>query len=107
MKKNHSKVGLDLIEAMTEVRDHLDEKITLKELSDRIRSPKPMSKREIKRIRERSIHASQGAFARMMNVEKVTVEKWESGKNKPSGARPCEFETYLLASLYPRRNHRL
>ena|ERR1700733_8227671 len=85
MKKKHSKAGLELIEAMKEVREHLDEKITLKELSDRIRPPKPMSKRAIKLIREQSIHASQGAFARMMNVEKVTVEKWESGKNKPSG----------------------
>jgi putative transcriptional regulator len=86
MKKKHSKTGLELIAAMTEVRGHVQGKVTLKTLSDRIRSPKPISKKEIKLLRERSFHASQGAFARVMNVKKVTVEKWERGENKPSGA---------------------
>jgi putative transcriptional regulator len=86
MKKKHSKAGLELIEAMKEVRDHVDEKITLKELGERIRPPRPLSRGKIKLIREKTVHASQGAFARMMNVEKVTVEKWESGRNAPSGA---------------------
>lgn len=32
-----------------------------------------------------AVHASQGYFARALNVSASTVQQWESGKKKPSG----------------------
>ena len=40
---------------------------------------------EIKRIREAN-KVSQPVFARYLNTSKSTVEKWETGAKKPSGA---------------------
>ncbi len=41
--------------------------------------------REIKRIRK-SCKISQPVFARYLNISESTVEKWETGAKKPSGA---------------------
>ncbi|MEA2999547.1 MAG: putative transcriptional regulator [Sphingomonadales bacterium] len=40
---------------------------------------------EIKRLRE-SHHVSQPVFARYLNTSESTVEKWEAGTKRPSGA---------------------
>ncbi len=40
---------------------------------------------EIKRLREAN-HVSQPVFARYLNTSESTVEKWETGAKKPSGA---------------------
>lgn len=40
---------------------------------------------EIKRLRERN-KVSQPVFARYLNTSESTVEKWEAGTKKPSGA---------------------
>ena len=40
---------------------------------------------EIKRLRERN-KVSQPVFARYLNTSESTVEKWETGAKKPSGA---------------------
>jgi putative transcriptional regulator len=40
---------------------------------------------EIKQLRE-SNHVSQPVFARYLNTSESTVEKWETGAKKPSGA---------------------
>jgi putative transcriptional regulator len=40
---------------------------------------------EIQAIRARS-HVSQAVFARVLNVGTTTVQKWEQGVKKPSGA---------------------
>lgn len=39
---------------------------------------------DVVRIRN-GVHASQGYFARALNVSSSTVQQWESGKKKPSG----------------------
>lgn len=39
----------------------------------------------IKRLRE-NLHVSQAVFAAYMNASVSTVQKWENGKKKPSGA---------------------
>ena len=40
---------------------------------------------QIKQLRE-SHHVSQPVFARYLNTSESTVEKWEAGAKKPSGA---------------------
>ena len=44
-----------------------------------------LSPREIKELRE-SYHVSQPVFARYLNTSESTVEKWETGGKRPSGA---------------------
>jgi putative transcriptional regulator len=40
---------------------------------------------EIKQLRETN-HVSQPVFARYLNTSESTIEKWETGAKKPSGA---------------------
>jgi putative transcriptional regulator len=43
------------------------------------------SSEDIRAIRKRT-HLSQAVFAKVLNVEPVTVQKWEQGAKKPGGA---------------------
>jgi putative transcriptional regulator len=45
----------------------------------------PMAPAEIKQLRETN-KVSQPVFARYLNTSASTVEKWETGAKKPSGA---------------------
>ena len=45
----------------------------------------PIAPEEIKQIREAN-NVSQPVFARYLNTSESTVEKWETGAKKPSGA---------------------
>jgi putative transcriptional regulator len=45
----------------------------------------PIAPAEIKRLREAN-EVSQPVFARYLNTSESTVEKWETGAKKPSGA---------------------
>lgn len=47
--------------------------------------PPPIDAEDIKRLRE-SNNVSQPVFARYLNTSESTVEKWESGAKRPSGA---------------------
>lgn len=47
-------------------------------------APAEMSAEEIQQLREMH-HVSQPVFARYLNTSESTVEKWESGVNRPSG----------------------
>ena len=47
--------------------------------------PLPIEPKEIKRLRK-SHRVSQPVFARYLNISESTVEKWETGAKKPSGA---------------------
>lgn len=44
----------------------------------------PLDGNQIREIRE-STSLSQSSFATLLNMNKGTVSKWESGKKKPSG----------------------
>ena len=44
-----------------------------------------LSPREIKRLRE-TYRVSQPVFARYLNTSESTIEKWETGAKRPSGA---------------------
>ena len=46
---------------------------------------KDLKPREIRAIRER-MNASQGVFARYLNVNTSTVQKWEQGSVRPQAA---------------------
>ena len=47
--------------------------------------PKEYTANEIRGIRDR-LNMSQGFFAEVIGVSKKTVESWEYGRGKPSGA---------------------
>ena len=47
--------------------------------------PLPLEPKQIKRLRT-SHKISQPVFARYLNTSESTVEKWETGAKKPSGA---------------------
>jgi putative transcriptional regulator len=51
----------------------------------RVESPKAYSAYEIKRLRLKE-KASQAVFAAYLNTSVSTVQKWEVGEKKPSGA---------------------
>ncbi len=47
--------------------------------------PEDLGPKQIKALRE-SYHMSQPVFARYLNTHESTVEKWETGATKPTGA---------------------
>ena len=49
------------------------------------RPPKPLSPREIARIREK-LNCSQAVFAMMLNISPKTVQAWEQGSREPGDA---------------------
>lgn len=63
----------------------LDE-ITMREIDGLCLPPiKKYTADDIRRIRAHT-HVSQAVFARCLNVGPTTVQKWEQGAKKPSGA---------------------
>lgn len=64
----------------------LMKEVTLREFDALCLPPiKEYSAAQIKRIRMAN-KASQGVFAEYLNISKSTVQKWEQGLKKPSGA---------------------
>lgn len=64
----------------------VDQVVTLREFDPLALPPVlPLKPDEIKRIRESS-HVSQAVFARLLNTSLSTVQKWEIGQKKPTGA---------------------
>ena len=62
------------------------DKATMREFDESCLAQPPLfAPRDIKRLRERN-KVSQPVFARYLNTSESTVEKWESGAKKPSGA---------------------
>lgn len=61
------------------------DKVTLRDIEALcVRPLLPMSPEEIKELRGK-YGVSQSVFARYLNVQAVTVKKWEQGANSPSG----------------------
>jgi len=62
------------------------DKATMREFDEAcLTKPSAIAPEDIKRLRERN-KVSQPVFARYLNTSESTVEKWESGAKKPSGA---------------------
>ena len=49
------------------------------------RPPKELSAKEIAKLRS-ELNVSQAVFARYLNISTKTVQSWEQGHGKPSGA---------------------
>jgi len=83
MKSEHF---AELKASMSEALAHARGKVTLK-TKDLPLPPKveQISAREIVRLRH-ELNASQGVFARWLNVSRDTAISWETGRRKPSGA---------------------
>ena len=62
------------------------EQVTMRQF-DRLCLPsvEPLKPEQIKRIRERS-RVSQAVFAALLNTSVSTVQKWEIGQKRPTGA---------------------
>ena len=78
----------ELIQALTDVRDHVTgrRKITMRTatvaLPARVEGITPQEVRAIRR----KMKVSQAVFARLLNVPVVTEASWEIGRRNPSGA---------------------
>lgn len=80
-------VEQELIDGLNEVLNHRRNK---KGLTSRVRElPDPApewSAKDVKQLREKTLHMSQTEFAALLNVKPPTVRAWEQGHNTPSGA---------------------
>jgi putative transcriptional regulator len=62
------------------------DKITLREFNRICLAPvQPLMPEEIRHIREK-FNVSQAVFASVLNISTSTVQKWEIGQKKPTGA---------------------
>jgi len=61
------------------------DKQTLRDFELRALPPPSYTAEAIRALRER-LHVSQGVFAAYLNASVSTVQKWENGEKKPSGA---------------------
>jgi putative transcriptional regulator len=78
----------DLVASVESFADHLQgrKKITLR--THTISTPVEVSEMKPKEIvaLRKKLALSQGVFARVLNVPKVTEVSWERGRRKPTGA---------------------
>ena len=85
MKKNQ--FFEDLKEGLVAAIEHREGKIDLKTTSFVVPdAPPKLSKRQIKDIREETLHVSQPIFASFLGVTPAAVKAWEQGTKKPSGS---------------------
>lgn len=77
---------LDMVEeSLRAVGKVKDIKTTLREFDHlRYPAPKEYAPAEIVRLREEKLRMSQAAFALACNAKLSTLQKWESGVNKPT-----------------------
>lgn len=62
------------------------DKATMRDFDETcLTAPPVIAPAQIKQLRE-SNHVSQPVFARYLNTSESTVEKWETGAKRPSGA---------------------
>jgi putative transcriptional regulator len=87
MRKNKSSI-LDAVHETAQGlhRANVLDKITLREF-DLLCLPKiePIQAMEIRQIREQS-NVSQAVFAALLNISLSTIQKWEVGQKRPTGA---------------------
>ncbi|NQZ09243.1 MAG: helix-turn-helix domain-containing protein [Algicola sp.] len=61
-------------------------KLTLREFDERNMSKlEPINGEQIKQLRVDN-HISQGVLAKYLNMSPVSIQKWERGESKPTGA---------------------
>jgi len=87
----------ELIESATQAAEHAEGKRRDLRTTVFPRPPKPMSKRDIVKLRHR-MNWSQAYLARGLNVSIKTVQAWEQGTRKPVGPTLKLLE---IAKHYP------
>lgn len=75
----------DLKQSLIEGLEHAQGKRNDLRTTTLLRPPVLMTKREIIKLRER-MNVSQAVFANYLNISVKTVQAWEQGIGKPSGA---------------------
>ena len=80
-----SEVSTGIMRGLQEMLDHTQGKIELRSNYVAARPPREFTASEIREIRK-NLNMSQGFFAEVIGVSKKTVESWEYGRGKPSGA---------------------
>jgi len=80
-----SEVSKSIMRGLQEMLEHAEGKTELKSRYVAATPPKKYTADEIRQIRDR-LKMSQGFFADVIGVSKKTVESWEYGRGKPSGA---------------------
>jgi len=80
-----SEVSSGIMRGLQEMLDHAQGKTELPSRLVSTTPPRVFSAEEIKEIRN-NLNMSQGFFANVIGVSKKTVESWEYGRGKPSGA---------------------
>lgn len=78
----------DLVKSVEDLASHATGKVKLTLRSSIVTLPpriEPFKAGEIVALREQ-LAVSQGVFARLLNVPKVTEISWEKGRRKPTGA---------------------
>lgn len=98
-----SDVSKGIMRGLQEMLDHAQGKVELRSNLIEVRPPCEFTAIEIREIRDK-LNMSQGFFAEVIGVSKKTVESWEYGRGKPSGAAarlltiaktdPDSFERY-------------
>ena len=73
----------DLMEALNDIKLHKEGKITLKTHKVEVKKLKPLSGRELIRIR-RKYNVSAAVFAHFLRTNPRTLENWEQGRAKPN-----------------------
>ena len=86
-RKNEIKNGFfeALKDGLEAAIEHAEGKRTDLRTTSLPRPLKQLSKKEIADIRKR-INVSQAVFAALLNISPKTVQAWEQGNGKPSGA---------------------
>ena len=80
-----SKASESIMRGLQEMLDHAQGKRELRSHQVSTTPPRDFSADEIKEIRSK-LNMSQSFFADVIGVSKKTVESWEYGRGKPSGA---------------------
>ena len=80
-----SKVSESVMRGLQEMLEHAQGETELRSSHVSSTPPKQFTADEIKSIRTK-LNMSQRFFADVIGVSKKTVESWEYGKGKPSGA---------------------
>ena len=80
-----SEISEGILHGLQEMLDHTQEKIVLRSHCVTANPPREFTASEIRDIRDR-LNMSQSFFAEVIGVSKKTVESWEYGRGKPSGA---------------------
>lgn len=63
----------------------MDTKTTIRDFNKlKYPEPKTYGPKEITKLREKILHMSQAAFAVVCNAKLSTLQKWESGINRPT-----------------------